>query len=168
MFRKPTRVSLLSWFPVTPTMYVPKIQHAKSSTCVSFPQCILHYTPNRNIYTHNAVVPGRSIKHPIAMYTYNAFRSIHPIAIYTHNLIRIMLPIAIYTHNAIRFVFNVLTLVCSAVLIVFLFTQKKWWKTSFTSHISMKSEKRTEVVIRTSDAHVRRCSEQIFPDVSFL
>jgi hypothetical protein len=154
MFRKPTRVSLLSWFPVTPTMYVPKIQHAKSSTCVSFPQCILHYTPNRNIYTHNAVVPGRSIKHPIAMYTYNAFRSIHPIAI--------------YTHNAIRFVFNVLTLVCSAVLIVFLFTQKKWWKTSFTSHISMKSEKRTEVVIRTSDAHVRRCSEQIFPDVSFL
>ena len=77
------------------------------------------------IYTHNAGVPGRSIKRPIAMYIHNAFRSIQPMAIYTHYLIRIMHPIAIYTHNAIRFVLTFLPLVCSAVLIVFLFTQNK-------------------------------------------
>ena len=133
------------------THYVPTIQPASSSHYTPnpyiYPQCQCnrkkHYTPNRNM-------------HPqcISHYTPNGY--IH--AQFNSQYTPIMKSALSSTS---------LPLVCSAVYIVFLFTQKM---VENVIHFTSQYEERlpTEVVIRTSDAHGRRCSEQIFPDVSFL
>ena len=154
------------------THYVPTIQQPSRSTCVSFPQRILHYTPNRNIYPQcqcarkKQHTPNRDI-HPqwISLYTPNGCIHVQLNSNYTrnHNIHpqcnRLCLQRA-YRYKTVSY------------LLCVLFLKNNGAKRD-SHHIGIRRTVaevpiRTEDVIRTSDAEGWRCTEQILPHVSFL
>jgi hypothetical protein len=168
-------------------VYTGKGQQDKSATVQKRgPQCFANqhecrccrgFRKRRQCMTH--YVPTIPVQPKEALYTQSRYTSTMHFAVFTQWLYTRTIKFELYIQSeytptmqsalSSRF----LPLVCSAVLILFLFTHKKNCAKRHSRHISVwrviaDVPKRTEVVIRTSDAHGRRCFEQIFPDVSFL
>ena len=118
---------------------IQKIQQASSSTSVSFPQCISHYTPNRNIYSQcrctrkEHYTPNSNIQpQRISQYTPNCYIHAQLNSNYTPN------------HNihpqCNRLCLERLYRSCVVPCLLFFYSHKKWWKTSCKSHLNMKSD----------------------------
>ena len=118
IFRSPTLVSLLSWFPETPTMNYALFTH--NATGFVFNKCAVP-TMHFALYTQSKYTPIMQF----ALITHHAsgFSFLHPIAIYTHNAYRIIHPHCI-THCTpimhIGFVLNLCAPVSSVVFLVLL------------------------------------------------
>jgi hypothetical protein len=117
MFRKPTRVSLLSRFPETPTMYDALCTH--NTTGFQFA-----------LYIQSVYIPTMPVQPEEALYTQSRYTPTMHYAVFTQWLYTRTIKFELYTQSeytptmqsalSTRF----LPLVCIAVSILFLFTQK--------------------------------------------
>ena len=80
IFRKPTRVSLLSWFPETPTMYDVLCTH--NTTGFVFNKCAVP-TMHFALYTQSEYTPTIRVYQDEALYTQSQYAPTMQFAVYT-------------------------------------------------------------------------------------
>jgi len=80
MFRRPTRVTLLSWFPETPTVYDAVSNHNATGLIVNI--CVVP-TMQVTLYTQSEYKPTMPVNPEEALYTQSQYTPTMHFAVYT-------------------------------------------------------------------------------------